>query len=224
MKKLLFLFLLLIFVFNAYSITLKEVYETALPQGEYDKYLELETGVTYTGGLLIGKILDPISYELEGEEGQDVRIVGNGAILDLQGEQICISYCDNKLDIDDCIIINGNIRYRGINAGYVIQIPTGFVKYITFYQPHDYGVRLQGSGDDILLERNIVVDAVDTGTDYIYTNGISSDWLPTGASFGISVQYGYYGIPDVIDNWSFHYDEEINADPLNHFVLLCEYG
>ncbi len=219
-----FVILLILMGAILYSISLKEVYETASAQGEYDKYLELETGVTYTGGLLIGKILDPISYELEGEEGLDVRILGNGAILDLQGEQICISYCDNKLDIDDCIIINGNIRYRGINAGNIIQIPTGYVRYITFYRSHDYGVRLQGSGEDILLERNIVVDAVNTGNDYIYTNGISSDWLPTGASFGISIQYGFYGIPDVIDNWSFHYDEEINADSLNHFVLLCEYG
>lgn len=224
MKKIIFIILLFYLTISLSSISLKEVYETAPAQGEYDKYLELETGVTYTGGLLIGKILDPISYELEGEEGQDVRIMGNGAILDLQGEQICISYCDNKLDIDDCIIINGNIRYRGINAGYVVQIPTGYVRYITFYKSHDYGIRLQGSGEDILLERNIVVDAVNTGNDYIYTNGISSDWLPTGASFGISIQYGFYGIPDVIDNWSFHSDEEINADLLNHFVLLCEYG
>ena len=224
MKKIIFIILFFYITLTLSSISLKEVFETASAQGEYDKYLELETGVTYTGGLLIGKILDPISYELEGEEGQDVRIKGNGAILDLQGEQICISYCDNKLDIDDCIIINGNIRYRGINAGYITQIPTGFVRYITFYRSHDYGIRLQGSGDDILLERNIVVDAVNTGDDYIYTNGISSDWLPTGASFGISIQYGFYGIPDVIDNWSFHSDEEINADLLNHFVLLCEYG
>ncbi|NQV18154.1 MAG: hypothetical protein HQ534_06400 [Armatimonadetes bacterium] len=216
--------ILMILIQTLYSISLKEVYEAAPASAGFDKYLELETGQIYTGGLLIGKILDPISYELEGEEGQDVRIKGNGAILDLQGKQICISYCDNKLDIDDCIIINGNIRYRGINAGNIIQIPTGFVRYITFYRSHDYGVRLQGSGEDILLERNIVVDAVNTGYDYIYTHGISSDWLPTGASFGISIQYGFYGIPDVIDNWSFHSDEEINADLLNHFVLLCEYG
>ena len=42
-----------------YSITLKEAYDSAPSQAGYDKYLELETGVTYTGGLLIGKYSTP---------------------------------------------------------------------------------------------------------------------------------------------------------------------
>jgi hypothetical protein len=49
------------------------------------------------------------------EEGVDVKLVGNGAMIDLQGEQICMSYCSNRLDIEDCVIINGNIRFRGDN-------------------------------------------------------------------------------------------------------------
>ncbi|MBT4334006.1 MAG: hypothetical protein HOD64_12110, partial [Candidatus Cloacimonetes bacterium] len=68
MKRLLIL-LLLIGTSNIYSITLKEVYKTAPTQGEYDKYLALETGVTYTGGLLIGPIYDPIIDELSGPQG-----------------------------------------------------------------------------------------------------------------------------------------------------------
>jgi len=92
MKKYFFLIILLNFVFNIHSLTLKEVYEMAPAQGEYDKYLILETGVTYTGGLLIGKIYDPIIDELTGQEGVDVCIEGNGAILDLEGEQFCISF------------------------------------------------------------------------------------------------------------------------------------
>ena len=224
MKKILLLSFLLILGFNAHSVTLKEVYEIAPNMGEYDKFLVLETGMTYTGGLLIGKIFDPIIADLSGQEGLDVRIEGNGAILDLEGEQISISYCNNKLDIDNCIIINGNIRYRGINNPTGTEIPTGYVQYCTFYQPQDHAIRLQGAGDDILLERNIFVDAVDTGDDFTYLNGIPMEWLPTGSNVAISIFYYTYGVPTLLDNWSYHSDEEINADPTLHFVELCEYG
>ncbi|MDP8202717.1 MAG: hypothetical protein P9M11_11340 [Candidatus Tenebribacter burtonii] len=224
MKKHLLLLILIIFAINVYSITLKEAYEVAIAQGEYDKYLVLETGVTYTGGLLIGKIYDPNITDLSGPEGLNVNIQGNGAILDLEGEQICISYCSNKLDIDNCIIINGNIRYRGTNNSLGVEIPTGCVQYCTFYEPHDYTIRLQGAGGNIILERNIFVDAVDTGDDFTYLNGSPMEWLPTGSNVAISIFYGTYGVPTLLDNWSFHSDEEINLDGTKHFVELCEYG
>ena len=209
---------------NSHAITLKEMFDQASPQDDYDKYIELETGIVYTGGLLIGKVLDPITNILEGEEGLNVRIIGNGAILDLQGEQICISYCNNVLDIDDCVIINGNIRYRGINSSLYEVLPTGFVRYITFYKPHDYGIRIQGAGDSITVERNILVDAVDTGNDFIFSSGLSADWLPTGANVAISNFIGFYGLPELIDNWSFFSDEEINGNLINHFMSLCEFA
>jgi len=224
MKKSILIVILLHFISISFSITLKEVYETAVAQDEYDKYLVLETGVTYTGGFLIGKIFDPVLTDLTGPEGLDVRIEGNGAILDLEGEQICISYCNNKLDIDNCIIINGNIRYRGINNPTGIEIPTGYIQYCTFYQPQDYAVRLQGAGENITLERNIFVDTVDTGDDFTYLTGIPMEWLPTGANIAISIFYETYGIPVLIDNWSFFSDDEINPDLNNHFTELCEYG
>jgi len=213
-----------VFCFSLEAITLQQVYETAQAVGEYDRYLSLETGVTYTGGILIGKIYDPVLQELVGPEGLNVRIEGNGAILDLEGEQICISYCNNKLDIDNCIFINGNIRYRGINNTVGSEIPTGFIEYCTFYQPHDYAIRLQGSGNDIRIERNIFVDAVDTGDDFTFLNGIPMEWLPTGSSVAISIFYSTYGIPILLDNWSYHTDEIINSDDIKHFVELCEYG
>jgi len=224
LKKTLIIGVLFILISNAYTITLKEVYEVAPAIGDYDKYLTLQTGVIYTGGLLIGKIFDPIITDLSGPEGLDVRIEGNGAILDLGGEQICISYCNNKLDIDNCIILNGNIRYRGINNPTGIEIPTGYIQYCTFYQPHDYAVRLQGAGGNITLERSIFVDAVNTGDDFTYLTGIPMEWLPTGANVAISIFYGTYGIPNLLDNWSYHSDEVINADSTKHFVELCEYG
>ena len=207
-----------------YAVTLKEVYESAPSFGGYDKFLELETGVTYKGGLLIGKIFDPITAELSSEQGIDVRIAGNGAILDLQSEEICISYCTNKLDIDNCIILNGNIRYRGINLPPDEIYPTGYVRYCTFYKPQDYGIRLQGAGGNITLERNIIVDAVDTGWDFHYLHGTSLEYLPTGANICISVFYSTYGVPILLDNWSYHSDPIINVDSTKHFVALCEYG
>ncbi len=202
------------------ATTLRAAYELAGPREGYDKYVELETGVTYTGGLLIGPILSPITHQLDGEAGRDVRIAGHGAILDLQGSQLCVSYCRNRLDIDDCVILNGNIRFRGISTFDTLALPTGSVRYVTFYKPHDYGVRMQGSGDGILLERNLVVDAVNTGWDFIYTTGIPSDWLPTGTSFAGSVQIGLYGFPMMRENWTFHSNPLLNAQPLSHFSFL----
>lgn len=223
MKRLLLACLLLVPI-STRAITLREAFEVAGPAEGYDKYVVLQTGVTYTGGLLIGPLFSPIAYDLQGEEGQDVRIVGNGAILDLQGGQLCISYCENRLDIDDCIVIHGDIRFRGINTAQAVAIPTGSVRHVTFYAPEDYGIRLQGSGQGITLERNLVVDAVDTGWDYIYMSGISNSWLPTGTNISFSGQSGWYGVPFVHENWSYHSDPVRNADPLAHFSRLCEYG
>jgi len=204
----------------ARAITLAETYEQADPGQGYDRYVVLETGRVYRGGLLIGKVLDPTTFRLEGPEGQDVCIRGNGAVLDLQGEQICISFCANRLDIEDCVILNGNIRYRGINTDQYREQPIGKVSYCTFYRPHDYGVRLQGAGAGIRIERNIVVDAIDTGWDYIYTTGISSDWIPTGTNISGSVQTGFYGWPMICENWSYRSNPLENGQPLRHFSFL----
>lgn len=210
----------LLFSQPAMAKTLRAAYQEAGPTPGYDKYVELETGVVYTGGLLIGPIFDRLINDLAGEPGQDVWIKGNGAILDLQGSQLCLSYCNNRLDIEDCIILNGNIRYRGINNSSHSVQPVGSVRYVTFYAPHDYGIRLQGAGDGVLLERNLLLDAVDTGFDYLYINGYAGEWLPTGTNISFSVQIGQYGLPDILHNWSYHYDTDTNLDPLAHFSFL----
>jgi hypothetical protein len=208
----------------ASAMTLREAYESAGPRDGYDKYLELQTGVTYTGGLVIGPILSPIKHHLLGPPGEDVRIEGNGAILDLEGQQLCISYCANRLDVDDCVVLNGNIRFRGINVADTVAIPQGSVRHVTFWRPQDYAVRLQGSGDGILLEWNLSVDPIDTGYDWIYTTGISNSWLPTGTSYALSGQTGFYGTPVVQCNWTYLSNPRENAAPLRHFSWLCEYG
>ena len=205
---------------SASATTLKEMYDRAGPGGGYDKYLELETGVTYTGGLWIGGTFNRITSQYE-HGGADVRIEGNGAVLDLQGQEICIGYCTNRLDIDDCVIINGDVRYCGHWDSQTYLVPEGSVRYVTFYRPHDYGVRLFGSGAGVLVERCIVVDAVDTGPDFLHFSGIPSNWLPTGSSFTLSMQAGSIHL---FDNWSFHSDPKINADLLRHFNFLCDYG
>ncbi len=197
--------------------TLQAAFELAEPAHGYDRYLELETGRVYTGGLFIGPSLFPYSGQLVAGEGLDVRIVGNGAILDLEGQQLCISYCNNVLDLDDCVVVNGDVRFRGLSFGPKHWIPTGSVRHVTFYAPHDYGIRLQHVGPDVLLERNIVVDAVDTGNDFIYTNGISMDYLPTG----INIAPGWrLGMPDIRENWSYHTDPVTNDKLLAHFGFL----
>jgi hypothetical protein len=206
------------------AMTLKEAFDLAGSGQGYDKYVVLRTGAVYSGGLLIGPIKSPITYRLEGDTGLNVRIVGNGAILDLQGEQICMSFCTQRLDIDDCVILNGNIRFRGENS-YTYQVqPAGSVRHVTFYRPHDYGIRLQGSGEGITIERNLVVDAVDTGWDFVYTNGISNSWLPTGTNISFSIQVGFFGVPLVQENWSYFTDPVQNAIPVRHFSRLCDWG
>jgi hypothetical protein len=200
--------------------SLQAAFDAATPAGGYDKYVVLETGRTYTGGLWIGGTYNRMTYTFE-TGGRDVRIVGNGAIIDLAGQEICIAYCENRLDIDDCVIRNGNIRFRGYSGGGAHVVPTGSVRYVTFYQPHDYGVRLFGCGTGILVERNIIVDPIDTGPDFMFLTGLPSDWLPTGASVSLSVNGSAL---EVFDNWSYLSDPVANADPLRHFALLCDYG
>jgi len=213
---------LLLFSPLLFSSTLKAVYDAATPGYGYDKFIQLETGKVYTGGLYIGQTFNRITAEFEGEDKKDVKIEGNGAVLDLLGGEICISYCTNRLDISDLIIINGNIRYRGVEIGLEEFKPTGSVRFVTFFQPHDYAVRIFGCGDNILLERNIFCDAVDTGPEFMYLSGYHNDWIPTGSSMAFSAQG--YGFPETKDNWSFHSDPVANADPLRHFSKLCEYG
>ncbi|MBU0753607.1 MAG: hypothetical protein KJ645_00605, partial [Planctomycetes bacterium] len=203
-------FLLPILYSSALAVTLKEMYDTAPAASGYDRYLELETGVTYTGGLYIGLTFNRITAEFMGE-GEDVRIKGNGAILDLQGGEICISYCGNELVIDDCIILNGNIQYRGL-PGKPDQFPVGSVRYVTFYNPHDYCVRIFSTGTGVTVERNICMNTVYTGPGFMYLTGRLNDWLPTGASVAFSAFTSTYGMPWVARNWTYHTDPAANAD------------
>jgi len=205
----------------ASGTTLREAFEAAGPGGGFDKLVVLETGRIYTGPLHIGPTLPCYSSVLVGDEGLDVRIAGNGALLDLEGGQLCMSYCNNRLEVEDCVVLNGNIRYRGLTWEHDVYLPDGLVRHVTFYDPHDFGIRFQRTGPGIRTERNMVVNAVDTGYDFIYITGIASEWLPTGSSFAPGVAIS---LPEMVENWSWHEDPGTNADPIRHFMLLCDYG
>lgn len=205
----------------ATGIRLQDVFETAPSQGGFNRYLTLETGVVYTGGLMIGPTWDDDRQSFRtGEAGLDVMIDGRGAILDLQGQQICISYGRHRLDIQDCIIIGGGIRFRGDRSLEEDLRPLGSVRYCTFWRPHDYAVRLDGAGGGILLERNIVVDTIDTGLDFMAWNGEIGSLMPTGLAFGLSVQTMTFGFPDIRENWTYFTDPVVNAEDLHHFGFL----
>ncbi len=195
--------------------TLRGAFDAAGPGQGFDKLVILEPGRLYTGGLLVGPLLIPETGTFDSGKGLDLRIVGNGAVLDLKGGQICISYCDNRLEIEDCVVLNGNIRFRGMDwePGH---IPQGRVDQVTFYAPHDYGVRIQGCGPGIVVQRNLFVDARDTGPDWVYHNAFPFEWIYTGLNVALST----YGMAAIEDNWSFHGDEEINASSLHHFGFL----
>jgi hypothetical protein len=204
----------------ARAATLQAMVEAAPPQGGYDHLVTLETGVTYHGGLLLGPTWDDDRQRFLAEPGADVKIEGNGAVLDLQGQEICVSFCAARLDIEDCIIIDGGIRFRGDADPTTDRTPEGSVRHCTFWRPRDYAVRLQGAGEGVLLERNLVVDVVDTGFDYLVWSGVAGENLPTGLAFGLSVQAGTYGEPTVRENWTWFSDPALNADPLHHFGFL----
>ncbi|MBK8164830.1 MAG: hypothetical protein IPK64_02580 [bacterium] len=196
-------------------------FEAAPARDGYDRYLELETGRVYTGGLQVGPTWDDDHARFEDAElGLDVMIAGNGAILDLGGQILRISFCGNRLDVQDCILLGGGIRFVGDNDTARDRTPEGSVRYCTFHRPEDYAVRLQGVGAGVTCERNLVVDPVDTGPDVTIWAGIAGANLPTGLAFGMSVQTGAFGLPIVRENWTWHTDPRTNGDPLHHFGFL----
>jgi len=216
---------LLIVIGKIWAVPLKDVYDAAGSQNGFDKWLELNCGETYTGGLLIGQVSAPYNSNLFGLNGKNVKINGNGAVLDLQGTEIAISFCQNRLEIENCIIINGGVRFRGDmlaipDGGFIDLKPTGLIKFVTFYNAHDFAVRLVGAGEGITIERNLLVSSIDTGLDYGIYNGASSINLPTGINCAFSVNAGSFGYPVLTENWSFHARDSYNSNPLYHFALL----
>jgi hypothetical protein len=214
-KKSIFLFLFYS-CFLLYGTTLKQAFELAEAGEGYDKLVVLDGSQTYIGGLLIGRTYNNDQLRLEDEILVDVKIVGNGAVLDLQGEKLCISYCENTLDIEDCVIINGTVLYRGIEMDYH-QKPSGSVSHCTIYNAIDYGLKTQYCGEGIQFDHNIVMNSISTGSDFIFISSETHEWIITGCNISASVQASP---PLVTNNWSYHSDVATNTDSLLHFASL----
>jgi len=218
MGRKIFLILMLVICLPLFSITLKQAYQEASGDADYEKVIQLETGVTYTGSLYLGRTFTPFINEFIGQDIGDIKIAGNGAILDLEGGELTFAYTTSSLDVENLIVINGNIRYRGVNNEEIVALPSGSIRYCTFYKPVDFAIRLYGCGENILIERNIAIDASSTGDDFMYLTGRAMDYLPTGINFAFSGQIELFGIPEIIDNWSYH--SQTNNELFNLFSLF----
>ncbi len=203
--------------------SLKEVYDNAEGTALYDKVLILNTGQVYTGSLLIGGIYNHLSGTFTDTLGANVSIIGNGAILDLQGGFITNQYTNKRLDITDCVIINGGVKFRGSTDGTSL-IPLGSVSYVTFYQAEDYAIRIHSAGAGISISNNIFVDTYGTGDDYVNYTSETLEWLPTGHNLVTTIFVETYGAPEISDNWSYFSDWRLNDEPMRHYGLFCDYG
>ena len=77
-----------------WGVTLQSVYDQAGPGEGYDKLLILDPNVTYTGGCGVS-------------QGKKSCIRGNGAVLDLQHNQIYCGQPGTEVTIEGCCLING---------------------------------------------------------------------------------------------------------------------
>ena len=209
----LFLLAIITASISLYSTSLQEMYDNAESGNGYYKYIVLDQNITYTGGLEL--------EALNGDPHQDVAIIGNGAIIDMDSSLILFSNIAGRLDVENCVIVNGQIRYKShdVYASPDSIQPTGSVKHVTFYHAYSYAIRLQGTGEGILLERNLVSSTVDTG------NENQSGNMPTGMSYAFSVTEGSFGTPEILDNWSFKssWESPMTGDSGDYWKL-CETG
>ena len=138
MTKFLLIFLIL-FSSSALFLnaaTLQDVYDEATPGMGYQKLLELHRDSIYLGGILISN--------------ETVGIKGNGAIIDLQGGSISVTGL-STLDIDACIIINGN---HGIDAQDAV---TALVTHCTFYN-NQIGISYMATSGQIEVINTILAN------------------------------------------------------------------
>lgn len=106
------------------STSLHQIYSTAGPGLGYDRLLILEPDSTYTGGF--------------SANNEKIGIKGYGALINLAGGSISFSG-ESQLDIDGCVIINGN-------SGLSIQgNSNSLVTQCTFYG-NQIGIHFMSAG------------------------------------------------------------------------------
>ena len=151
---------ILLFYSPAYPYqSLQEVFENSNPGGGYDFYVELDSEIEYLGDL---DIID----------GENVLIIGNGALIYGTPQRQGIYISESTLDISGCVFIGGLFSiYYGYNSN-------GKIFNNTFYDPEDFS--------------SIGSDYTDWYTEIeIYNNII------VGAPYGILATE--YNIPEYID-------------------------
>ena len=116
--------LILISSLSFASTSLQQIYLNAGPGLGYDRLLTLEPDSTYTGGF--------------SALNEKIGIKGYGAIIDLTGDSIFV-YGESQLDIDGCVVINGNC---GIAAH---DNTNSLVTQCTFYG-NQIGIHFMSSG------------------------------------------------------------------------------
>jgi len=116
----------ILFLSSLFSISLQEIYDNAISQNGYDKYISLERDSIYTGGIGI--------YE------GNIFINCNSAIIDLESGNGIWIYSDEQynssLEIEYCNIINGD--YYGLSFG---GNSTGYIKNCNLLNTN-YGLKL----------------------------------------------------------------------------------
>ncbi|MFH0776997.1 MAG: right-handed parallel beta-helix repeat-containing protein [Candidatus Eisenbacteria bacterium] len=128
-----------------HAVSLQSAYDAASALSTYDKYVVLEAGARYTGGLAL-------TY------GTNTCIKGNGAVIDLEGGIILIQGTTTNLDIDHCSIVNGgNPELRTGNGALHFLGGSGNVHNNTFYM-NTVGIRVYSSqAHSVIIVNNIIV-------------------------------------------------------------------
>ncbi|UCH78567.1 MAG: right-handed parallel beta-helix repeat-containing protein [Candidatus Coatesbacteria bacterium] len=153
--------------------SLEQAYNEAGPGEGYDKLLVLDPNVTYTGG--VGLL-----------QGKKSCIRGNGALCDLQNNQVFIAQPGTEALITGCCIINGTnadasiavqdgakatidgntICKNGADAVKVWDGSTATVKNNILYGSSRYGITAhQNSYSSVLILYN---DVYNTSGNYMY--------------------------------------------------------
>lgn len=185
----------------AYSVTLQSVYDSSGPMGQYNKYVILSPGATYTGGLVIPST-------------DRACIKGNGAILDLQTSTIEILGMGARLDIEHCVIRNGCLPASGFTQGALNFIGcSGRVASNTFYG-NTISIRIYlANPDSIVVMNNIMVHGSVAGLLYLLgcDPNVSYNDTWSNGTYNYVADWGCDGMK----TWSpVPGTGEINTDPL----------
>jgi parallel beta-helix repeat protein len=190
---------LVLFAVSIYAATLQEAWKNSGSNEGYDKYVVLESGMVYEGGL-----------DLESLGSASTKIVGNGAVINLQGEKIKgDKYSSDELSIYNAAIINGSIVYEGSGS----DAPYGTLENLTIYNSKGYGIRIQSAGENIVVKNSIIAES--------RLNGGGGN-LPDGINIAFSI-FQTHGVPEIMNNYSYHTGSPTGNYSV-HYSRLCDTG